>query len=93
MAPQLAQCSASALFVLRQKPQTRSDSKWHLGIDDEEPKNTKKHYKFPYGDFEKVHRCALLSAESRAGQYKHFDIERVAAHLHGMIEELGQRVA
>jgi hypothetical protein len=46
--------------------------KWHLGIDDEEPKNTKKHYKFPYGDFEKVHRCALLSAESRAGQYKHF---------------------
>jgi hypothetical protein len=67
--------------------------KWHLGIDVEEPKNTKKHYKFPYGDFEKVHRCALLSAESRAGQYKHFDIERAAAHLHGMIEELGQKVA
>ena len=65
--------------------------KWHLGIDDEEPKNTKKHYKFPYGDFQKVHRCALLSAESRAGQYKHFDIERAAGHLHGMIEELGQK--
>jgi hypothetical protein len=67
--------------------------KWHLGIDDEEPKNTKKQYKFPYGDFERVHRCALLSAESRAGQYKHFDIERAAAHLHGMIEELEQKVA
>jgi hypothetical protein len=67
--------------------------KWHLGINDKEPKNTKKHYKFPYGDFEKVHRCALLSAESRAGQYKHFAIERAAAHLHGMIEELGQKVA
>jgi hypothetical protein len=64
-----------------------------LGINDKEPKNTKKHYKFPYGDFEKVHRCALLSAESRAGQYKHFAIERAAAHLHAMIEELGQKVA
>jgi len=61
--------------------------KWHLGIDDEEDENTKKRYKFPYGDFEKVHRCAILSAESRAGQYKHLDIERAVAHLHGMIDE------
>jgi hypothetical protein len=67
--------------------------KWHLGIDDVEHKNTKARYKFPYGDFEKVHRCAVLSAESRAGQYKHLDIERAAAHLHGMIEELGQKAA
>jgi hypothetical protein len=35
----------------------------------------------------------VLSAESRAGQYKHFDIERAAAHLHGMIEELRQKAA
>jgi hypothetical protein len=28
----------------------------------------------------------VLSAESRAGQYKHTDIESAAAHLHGMIE-------
>jgi len=27
------------------------------------------------------------SAESRAGQYKHHDIETALAHLHGMIEE------
>jgi hypothetical protein len=67
--------------------------KWHLGIDDEQDENTKKRYKFPYGDFEKIHRCAVLSAESRAGQYKHFDIERAAAHLHGMIEELRQKAA
>ena len=70
-----------------------SYGKWHLGIDDEQNENTKKRYKFPYGDFQKVHRCAVLSAESRAGQYKHFDIERAVAHLHGMIEELGQKVA
>jgi hypothetical protein len=39
-----------------------------------------------YGDFENVHRCGVLNAESRAGQYKHFDIENAAAHLHGMID-------
>jgi hypothetical protein len=60
--------------------------KWHLGIDDEKDEDTKGRYKFPYGDFEKVHRCGVLSAESRAGQYKHFDIEVAAAHLHGMID-------
>ena len=60
--------------------------KWHLGINDERPEDTKGHYEFPYGDFEKVHRCGVLSAESRAGQYKHFDIENAAAHLHGMID-------
>jgi hypothetical protein len=65
--------------------------KWHLGIDDQQPENTKRHYKFPYGDFINVHRCGVLSAESRAGQYKYFDIERAAAHLHGMIDELRER--
>ena len=42
--------------------------------------------KFPYSDFEKVHRCGVLAAESRAGQYKYDDIEHAAAHLHGMID-------
>ena len=60
--------------------------KWHLGIDDQQKENTKRRYKFPYGDFRNVHRCAILSAERRAGQYKHFDIENAAAHLHGMID-------
>jgi hypothetical protein len=64
--------------------------KWHLGIDDERGEQTKGRYKFPYGDFEDVHRCGVLSAESRAGQYKYFDIENAAAHLHGMIDAIGQ---
>ena len=64
--------------------------KWHLGIDDERRENTKGRYKFPYGDFENVHRCGVLSAESRAGQYKYFDVENAAAHLHGMIDAIGQ---
>lgn len=61
-------------------------AKWHLGVNDDEGEGTKARYEFTYGDFEKVHRCGVLSAESRAGQYKHFDIENAAAHLHGMIE-------
>jgi len=60
--------------------------KWYLGIDDDEDEDTKGRYKFPYGDYKKVHRCGVLSAESRAGQYKYDDIESAAAHLHGMLE-------
>ena len=36
--------------------------------------------------FVKVQRCAVLSAESRAGQYKHLDIEEAAVRLHGLID-------
>jgi hypothetical protein len=64
----------------------REFGKWHLGVDDERPADTKGHYKFPYGDFQDVHRCAILSAESRAAQYDHEDIKSAAAHLHGMLE-------
>jgi hypothetical protein len=64
--------------------------KWHLSINDERGEHTKGRYEFPYGDFENVHRCGVLSAESRAGQYKHFDIENAAAHLHGMIDAMRQ---
>ena len=57
---------------------------WYLAINDEYREDTKRHYEFPYGDFEKAHRCGILTAESRAGQYKHFDVENAAAHLHGV---------
>jgi len=63
-------------------------ARWHLGIDDDADEDRKARYKFPYGDFKAVHRCAVLAAESRAGQRKYFDIERAVAHLHGMLDEL-----
>jgi hypothetical protein len=63
-------------------------AKWHLGEDDDEDEDSRRRYKFPYGDFNKVHRCAVLAAESRAGQYRYDDIELAAAHLHGMLETL-----
>ena len=60
--------------------------KWYLGVNDEKPEETEGHYEFPYGDFKNIHRCGVLSAESRAGQYQHYDIENATAHLHGMLD-------
>lgn len=60
--------------------------KWYLGVDDEKGDH-KGGYRFPYGDFVDIHRCGVISAESRAGQYKYFDIEVAAAHLHGMLDK------
>jgi hypothetical protein len=61
-------------------------AKWHLGVDDTMAEDRKTRYRFPYGDFEAVHRCGLLAAESRAGRFDYRDIELAAAHLHGMLE-------
>jgi hypothetical protein len=61
--------------------------------NEEKHKNTKGRHEFPYGDFENVHRCGVLTAESRAGQCKYFDIENAAAHLHGMIDAKHANIA
>jgi hypothetical protein len=60
--------------------------RWYLGVDDEYGEDAKSHYKFPYGDFERVHRCGVLAAETRAAQNDYTDIQSAAAHLHGMID-------
>jgi hypothetical protein len=56
-------------------------AKWHLGIDERYPENTKRRYKFPYGDFKSVHRCGLLAVKARAHQYGYIEIENAAADL------------
>ena len=66
-------------------------AKWHLGADDEHPRDTKGHYKYPYGDFSAIHRCGVLAAESRAAQRGHEDIKDAAAHLHGMLDAVAPR--
>jgi hypothetical protein len=62
-------------------------SEWHLGVDDDMDRDEKGHYGFPYGDFSKVHRCAVISLESRAGQYGHDDIRDEAKKLLELIDE------
>lgn len=56
-------------------------AKWHLGIDATHAENTKARYKFPFGDFKNIHRCALLAVKSRAHQFGYSDIENAAERL------------
>jgi hypothetical protein len=61
-------------------------AKWHLGLDDEKSEETKGSVSFPFGDFKKVHRCAVISLESRAAQYDHDDIAKAAKELLELID-------
>ena len=61
-------------------------SKWHLGIDATHVQNSKARFKFPFGDFKNIHRCALLAVKSRAHQYGYSDIENAAERLLEMME-------
>ena len=60
---------------------------WHLAIDDEASEHTKARYKFPYGDFTRVHRCGLLAVESRAGRVHDRDIEDAAIRLRDLMDK------
>ena len=62
-------------------------SKWHLGVDSKEDRDTKGHYGFPYGDFKKVHRSGVIAAKQRAAQNGYDDIEKAADGLLEMINE------
>ena len=61
-------------------------SKWHLGIDATHVQSSKARFKFPFGDFKNIHRCALLAVKSRAHQYGYSDIEQAAVRLLEMME-------
>ena len=54
---------------------------WHLAVDPEAGEETKGRYTFPYGDFTKVNRAALIHAKQRAAQNDHDKIEKAADEL------------
>ncbi len=62
-------------------------AKWHLGIDRRFPENSKRRYRFPYGDFKNVHRCGLLAAKTRARQYGYAEIGNAAEELDRAIKQ------
>ena len=59
--------------------------RWHLAIDPDASEETKKRHAFPYGDFRKVYRSALIAAKQRAAQNDHDAIEQAAD---GLLEHL-----
>jgi hypothetical protein len=65
----------------------RAYGDWHLGVDTDHPVDTKGRYSFPFGDFSKVHRCGVISLESRAAQNDHDDIATSSKNLLGLIDE------
>ena len=54
---------------------------WHLAIDPDASEETKGRYAFPYGDFRKVNRAALIHGKQRAAQNDHDAIEKAADEL------------
>lgn len=54
---------------------------WHLGIDTSASEETKDRYGFPYGDFSKVNRAALIHAKQRASQNDHDDVMEASDEL------------
>jgi hypothetical protein len=56
-------------------------AKWHLAYDTESSEETKSRYKFPFGDFRKLHRSALVAAKQRAGSEDYNDVQSAADRL------------
>ncbi|MBW3604013.1 MAG: hypothetical protein KY460_03695 [Actinobacteria bacterium] len=63
-------------------------SDWHLTIDDDASDETKARYAFPFGDFDRVHRSALIAAKQRAAQNDHADVERAADELLELLDDV-----
>src|SRR3954454_4907480 len=60
---------------------------WHLAVDPDANEETKARYAFPYGDFRKVNRAALIHAKQRASQNDHDAIEQAAGELLDRLDE------
>ena len=59
---------------------------WHLGIHEEESKETKGRFGFPYGDFRRVHHAGLIAAKQRAAQQGYDDVEKAADRLLALLD-------
>jgi len=60
---------------------------WYLAIDPDASEETKGRYAFPYGDFTKVNRAALIHGKQRAAQNDHGAIEKAAGDLLDHLDE------
>ena len=56
-------------------------AQWHLAVNPDASEGTKGRYAFPYGDFKKVNRAALIHAKQRASQNDHDEITKAADAL------------
>ena len=66
-------------------------SKWFLAVNDEYSEDSRRHYEFPYGDFENVHCYGILAASGRAGQNKYSDVEKAVSDLLAAINKQARK--
>lgn len=85
-----ARPSSRAEYALIEAEGFNEYSKWYLGVDPEQDEDVKTRYKFPLGDFAKVHRGGVVTAEARASQFNYPDVARAAAHLHELLDAIEQ---
>ncbi len=62
---------------------------WHLAVDRDASEETKGRFRFPYGDFSRVNRAALIHAKQRATQNDHPGIADAADDLLRRIDAAG----
>ena len=61
---------------------------WHLAIDTEASEETKDRFGFPFGDFRRVHRSALIASKVRAAQNDHDAVADAADDLLTHLDEV-----
>ena len=52
---------------------------WHLGLTEGPRDETKARYGFVLGDFQRIHRTAIIACHFRAAEWRHKEVE-LAAH-------------
>lgn len=62
-------------------------ARWHIGLDPDATEGTKGSVAFPYGDFEKVNRAALIHGKQRAAQNDHDAVEKAMDRLLSYLDE------
>ena len=83
-----AQPSAQDENDFRESHSAEEFGAWYLGIDEKhEYGSLEERYDFPYGDYRKVHRSAIMAIKQRAGQYHYDEVGDAADDLATMIDE------
>lgn len=60
---------------------------WHLAIDDGASEDTKDRYGFPFGDFRRLNRAAVIHAKQRASQNGHDAVAEAAERVLRELDE------
>ena len=63
-------------------------ARWFLGVDLDEPTESKARYQFPYGNFQKLHRSGVTTIKQRAEQHQYADVVEGADELLDLMDRL-----